>query len=397
MSSETQRFSVIPLLLASGERLPCLVETSTWIPARAANRWAIRYRRNRVQSSTLSANLRVLGKLYSWARLVARIDLDDFLCSGHRLNVRQLESFALYLREPQNESHDYLDSGSYDNALSVAEDFLKWCLDGSNRGGCNVLTFEKLALERSRIELLFEQLRIGAAKSSRIEPLDENQVDQIRQAIGPILIDQRWTFPKVFSPETRLRNWLMFETALDLGLRRGEILKLKTSSVPRGSDTGVRVIRYPDDSEDTRTIEPSVKTAERVVPASRDLLRSINLYLTSPPPIGRVFGTSSYLFVTRTGAPVSIDRANDIIESIAGYSDVKFSWHSLRHTWAERLAESLCKEPNGLDHLQWLGGWTNPESPKRYIQNAIAKHAFERLAQLRNESLERSKAASSAS
>jgi site-specific recombinase XerD len=165
----------------------------------------------------------------------------------------------------------------------------------------------------------------------------------------------------------------MFETALDLGLRRGEMLKLKISSLPRGSETGVRVIRFPDDPEDTRTVEPAVKTAERVIPASRDLLRSINLYLTTPRPLGRSFGKSPYLFVTRTGAPLSIDRAADIIEDIAAYSGVKFSWHSLRHTWAESLAETLCNEPNGLDHLQWLGGWTNPESPKRYIQNAIAK------------------------
>lgn len=37
------------------------------------------------------------------------------------------------------------------------------------------------------------------------------------------------------------------------------------------------------------------------------------MYLTSSPPLGRVSGKSPYLFVTRSGSPVSIDTADDII------------------------------------------------------------------------------------
>jgi len=50
-------FTVLNVVLDSGERLPCLVETATWIPARVATRWAVRYRRYRVQSSTLACAL----------------------------------------------------------------------------------------------------------------------------------------------------------------------------------------------------------------------------------------------------------------------------------------------------------------------------------------------------
>jgi hypothetical protein len=52
-------FTVLNVLLDSGERLPCLVEAATWIPVRVATRWAVRYRRYRVQSSTLANNLKV--------------------------------------------------------------------------------------------------------------------------------------------------------------------------------------------------------------------------------------------------------------------------------------------------------------------------------------------------
>ena len=75
-------FTVLNVVLDSGERLPCLVESATWLPVRVATRWAVRYRRYRVQSSTLANNLRVVARLYRWARETAGYDLDDHLTEG---------------------------------------------------------------------------------------------------------------------------------------------------------------------------------------------------------------------------------------------------------------------------------------------------------------------------
>ena len=87
-------FSVLHLVLDSGERLPCLVDATTWIPARVALRWAMRYRRYRVQSSTLAANLRVLAKVYRWTQEIAGFDLDDRLTQGRTLQNREIESLT---------------------------------------------------------------------------------------------------------------------------------------------------------------------------------------------------------------------------------------------------------------------------------------------------------------
>ena len=75
-------FTVLNVALDSGERLPCLVETATWIPVRVATRWTVRYRRYRVQSSTLANNLRILAHVYRWARETTGCDLDDRLTRG---------------------------------------------------------------------------------------------------------------------------------------------------------------------------------------------------------------------------------------------------------------------------------------------------------------------------
>lgn len=377
MADTRKTFSVLHIVLDTGERLPCLVDAASWIPARVALRWAMRYRRYRVQSSTLAANLRVLGKVYRWTQEAAGFDLDDRLTGGRTLQNREIESLARSFRG--NTSAQELDTGAFDQHLAIVEDFLKWSLDSENRGGCRSLDLAQLAQERNRIELILRSLRSGAHASDRIEPLEEAEIRAIRNSIGPRRDAQGiLSFPEVFSAHTRLRNWLMFEVALELGIRRGELLKLRLDSLPRGGDDGIRVLRRPDDPHDSRSKEPAVKTAERVIPASRNLLTAIRAYLTYPRPLGRVSGRSPYLFVARSGSPVSMDTADDVIAAIGKHSGVSpLSWHRLRHTWAERMAEAFARQPNGMDRLVYLGGWTNPHSATRYIQRALARQAKE--------------------
>jgi integrase len=313
-------FSVIHLVLDSGERLPCLVDSESWIPARVAMRWAVRYRRYRVQSSTLINNLRAIQRIYNWAATVAKFNMDDFLTAGKRLDARQIESLAVYLRAggrseiaaiiiPRNSEEwpqDFPSPSTYDHQLSVAEDFLTWALDSANRGGISDLTIEQLYTQRARLSEIFQSLRVGARQAQRKDLLSDEEIERIRRAIGPKPGGKgEMVFPvDGFSRQTQLRNWLMFETSLQLGLRRGELLKLRLDCLPRGNNEGVKIMRFPDDPSDSRSKEPAVKTAERVIPASHSLLMAFRAYLTSPPPLGRVPGKSPYVFVTDNGEPV---------------------------------------------------------------------------------------------
>jgi integrase len=387
----SRQFVVLRLILTSGERFPCLVDSTTWIPVRVATRWATRFRRLRTQSSTLADNLRILGRLYTWAWSVGGFDLDDYLTGGQLLTVRQIESLAAYLQNYEASSRSskntqssdnsislFIDPGTYDHQLAVIEEFLKWALYSEHRGGIGQLSLEQLFAERCWLEEIFESLCIGARPSQPLEPLEDNDILAIRTAIGPIrgANSNNWDFPeRIFSKHTRLRNWLMFETALQLGIRRGELLKLKLDSIPRGSDDAIVVKRNADDLRDSRVREPAVKTAERAIPASRDLLLAFRTYLTMPPPIGRVRGTSPYLFTTKWGDPLSLDMADDIVQAIGKYSMISpLSWHRFRHTWAEKMAEELYSEPNGMEQLAYLGGWTNIASSGRYIERTKRHH-----------------------
>jgi hypothetical protein len=215
MADTEKTFSVLHLVLDSGERLPCLVDAATWIPVRVALRWAMRYRRYRVQSSTLAANLRVLAKVYHWTQEIAGFDLDDLLTQGRTLQNREIESLG---RSFRGASAQELDTGAFDQHLAVLEDFLKWSLDSENRGGRRSLELAELAQERNRIGLILHSLRSGARAADRIEPLEDADIQAIRNSISPRR-DAKGvlTFPKAFSPHTRLRNWLMFEVASNWG------------------------------------------------------------------------------------------------------------------------------------------------------------------------------------
>jgi hypothetical protein len=45
------------------------------------------------------------------------------------------------------------------------------------------------------------------------------------------------------------------------------------------------------------------------------------------------------------------------------------------------VADLLLDQPNGIDVLMYLGGWSHPASAKRYFQNALSRQATDLLRQ----------------
>lgn len=378
MSAE-QKLTIVQLTLSTGERLPCLVDAATWLPVRLATRWVVTYRRQRVQPSTLRDNLYAVSKLYRWAE-VSELDLEALLLGGEILTVRQLATFVNYLREQTSRARPVISPNTLNKHLYAVEDFLLWALDHAHmkQGQTNWLPVQA---QRLQLMTMLRSLHFRGHPSKRIEPLTEAEIRAVRQVLAPQQsANEEWQFPKTFRATNALRNWLMVEVALELGLRIGELLKLRLDSLPRGGQQMLLVRRYPDDPYDSRQHEPAVKTAERGLPLSPALTSTLRVYVTSKPPLGRVSGKSPYLFVTDRGEPVSRGRANDILQVVSQKSQVQpLSWHRFRHTWAEQLAVHLLEIPNGLDQLMYLGGWTSPNSPHRYMQNAVARQAQQSL------------------
>lgn len=395
-----RRFRVLPLTLDTGEVLPTLVDASSWIPVRVATRWVIRRRRWRSMPSTLTNDLRSIGLLYSWAS--GTLDLDDLLEDGQPVTGMQIQDMLAFLRVGGHvvdiDRATISGSNTVARHASVIRDFLKWAVDPTSQGRRQMVPFDEIRYRRACLDEAFHAVTRQSGGSRRIRPLTEEEVTRVERLIGPrrkddgsLIVPLHFAVANPFRVETRLRNWLMCAIAIQCGLRRGELLKLRLDDLPQPDSPGLKVRRRAHDTADARRHRPGVKTVERVLDLSGEVRAGLRAYLTNRAPSGRTAGGSPYLFVTAAAQALSITAANEVVRVIAQHAQIDdLSWHSFRHTWAEALAEELLthhREEETLALLRTLGGW-KPRStmPLHYTQNAMARRASDFLRE-RNERL----------
>jgi integrase len=417
-------YTIVTVHLDSGEVVPILVESSTWMPARLVTRWALTHRRLRSASKTLNHNLFTLKIVYCWARSRG-IDLDELLLAEGSLDRGHIKSLITEIQDfrakrtrarvlstlekgPNKESSDSRRNVAeaeiavpIDQDIAALENFFSWAADPFNTGvkpsdHQKAVSIWHLNSTRAAIREVLNAYKIGTSYSNRLEPLSLEELNSLHHYIAPVRASTRKApveglFPRTpWTLATCLRNWLMFCLAEQCGLRIGEILKLTLEDVgsltPGGSLT-IQVRRRPDDPLDARKHPPAVKTLERVLEASPEIAWGLRLYLTLRPPLGRVRGKTPYLFVTESGDPLSYASAHRAIQVLGKHAGIeRLCWHRLRHTWAELLAKELLQfsgegvGQKAIEKLRYLGGWSEKSStPFHYIRNAIRESANEFL------------------
>lgn len=404
-SSQPDRFRIVNVTLPStgkieSEVLPVLVDQMTGLPPRLALRWLMRDRRVRVSEKTLSDDLRGAALLYAFWHDSMQADLDAEFGDGGQMSARQLEQLIEYLREGKGSSRGVRALSTTAQLAANIERFLVWLADSMDRGGSQYIRPEALAHYRQRLAYAFESLRTFRGRGQRRPPLNSAQDAELERLIGPALssagrplVPLRFTDTNPWLPITRLRNWIAYRLGRELGLRRGEIGKLRIDDVDQVAGEGtISVRRRPHDSADIRRASnrPKVKTVERVLPISKLLATGIRQYMqTLLRDGGRRGAHTPYLLITSSGAPISGTSLDKVWSApSARMSDRTMSWHVLRHTWAEETADALLSHNEGaldsdtisLGILRELGGWTPQSStPFRYIQNALKKRGDEYL------------------
>ncbi|MCA1565741.1 MAG: site-specific integrase [Acidobacteria bacterium] len=402
---------VVERLDVDGEELPVIRHAKMWLPAPVALRYALRTR-YRIGPAALTNELRAVAILYNWAEATEGVGpFEDFLTSGRLLSVAQLSNLIPHLqlrryyetRDRNEASADCVAhpplvcNQTFNTRLFAAGQYLEWAVEPTNHGGNEIFDFDQRAVKIFGMIRQCEKELLPVGESPRQKPLTIDEVLLIRRAIAP---DEFGNFPpNVFTKETRYRNWIMFETPMNLGTRKAEMLTLKKIHLPANRDAGHTFLipRQQDDPEDPRKRRRlRGKTNERRVPLMDPrLLPSILAYRDMSPPLGRNDPrfTTPYLYVTVDGEPIASSTADHIISQIGWYaarlvandvtlneyqraqlkeSLLALSWHRLRHTWAEFAALWLLRSKNPLARaiLKEWGGWNNEKSMDRYIENA---------------------------
>jgi integrase len=179
-----------------------------------------------------------------------------------------------------------------------------------------------------------------------------------------------------FAERQRFRNFVLISTYWQTGLRKSEVLGLKTGQLSQeGEPPALKLVRLPNDREETRARPPAVKTMPRTVPITpllhvlltdyiNDDRRKVGFVLRDAGDKARLsrFKSHTFIFVSSQGSPLSLSSVQKIFETLRMRTPglpVNLSPHALRRTWNDTFTE-LGEErlgPRETQMREYLMGW----------------------------------------
>jgi integrase/recombinase XerD len=131
-------------------------------------------------------------------------------------------------------------------------------------------------------------------------------------------------FEVTFSARTALRDSSMLELLYSSGLRVSELVNIKLGDIH--FDAGfIRVL--------------GKGSKERIVPVNVRALEKIKRYIAGERPAILKKRQSQYLFVTRTGRPMTRQRFWQTLKAVGKQAGIELSPHTIRHCFATHLLE----------------------------------------------------------
>ncbi len=373
---------------ASGEHIPLLVCAQTGLPVVRPNQFVLVARRDRCQVATLKSDLAALSVLLSWAKS-SSFEVHDVLDRGVGLEQGRLtaliDAFRTdYRKQPYSKvvalHRPLVSAGVWANRIAIARDYLAWNL-ANTLAKCEPGTLRYQHVRERREELI----RAFEARMPRV------RAGCIRKGLESTLKARLFAITRPDAAENpfqwsvRERNALIVDVLQTLGLRRAELLKLRTAHFRPGPTPTLFVERRPDDPDDPRIHQPQVKTRDRLLPLNAALAERIHQYITIDRQRTPNAKRTPFLFLSRSGKPLSLTAVNKIFDQISrwhGEFQGKLSPHVLRHTANDDLSETL--EASGCDAeaakavRNYLNGWEpNSSQSSTYTRRFVESRAQE--------------------
>ncbi|MDO9383323.1 MAG: tyrosine-type recombinase/integrase [Hyphomicrobiaceae bacterium] len=338
-------------------------------------------------SNTIGNALRALQLLLSFLDR-ERIDLIKRFQGGQVLRLHEVEALVQACRQPLATSEAASDDDSFSSGPHRWQGVRGRLRDAAPTIVHAAVTATRLQCIRDYVRWSAELHldRSGTSRSQRAElraavdtfvlaveaRIPSGGTSEVREGLAPDLRQKLREVTRPDSPENpwndrhaRIRNALIVDWLYDLGLRRGELLSVRSSDLDfrRGV---VTISRRPDDPSDPRRNQPVVKTRGRELPLSAENLDATRHYIINIR--GSLLGARrhEYLFVASdTGTPLSMPALAKIFRvlrsKIADLPD-QLSPHILRHTWNDRFSEEMDREnvPEDTEKKarSYLMGWS---------------------------------------
>lgn len=282
-------------------------------------------------------------------------------------------------------------SHAYNRMTTVAK-FLYFCAVTMFRGRPNAGKLNERAKEM-RDALLAQRPKGKAHRSGLAVHPSPQHFDEFMAVVAEDSLDNPFKSPKI-----RLRNYSMFQTFFETGVRSGELLSLYVGDVSYDDkgDPVVRIIDRRDDPNDPRLNPPQVKTLERDIPISQGLFDKIQEYVSTlryNTPNARVH---PFLFVNHRGgeyqgAPMTDKNLQHEVGRVVEVRPDRFKdirRHGFRHNFNVLLTDKLdlysiqekpLTDKQRLDIRKGINGHDGDDSGdvyEKYATHAKAKKAM---------------------
>ena len=424
-------------ILNNGERFPILYNKETG-PVFWPNMYLMAARRPRsVASNTLRRDGRSIMHLYAWA-CTEGIDLEDRFEAGRFLTLNETENLtrACHLRYStltaslekdgtqtrrsviaQMPGTSQVDSGTAYMNISVIAAYLDWLAIRMIQGLPESRVRESKSLKDAR-EMMRQQIESrrpmmhGRNTIRAREAVSKEELDIILDVVSPVgwrtgqlsprVKDWKWSERNPWQRHpVRVRNFLIVQTLLNLGIRVGELIGITVDDLKFDKDNFKIVIRRdPDNPNDPRPREPNAKTLDRELAVNAVLGQLLDLYICGVRAkcvnSGKDYG---FLFVASDGMPLSDASVRQLwhtLRSRVPELSRDLSSHVMRHTWNYLFSESrdrgrtspptLIEQSLEIVERSYQAGWSPTSgTAARYNTRWTQKKGAEASLKLQNE------------
>ena len=317
-----------------------------------------------VALATMQARMDSVCLFHNWCG-GAGIDFVQRLESGEFFQQHELASLRKALRRNLRKPGDpakrknlkkkksrktTVNSPHWYNRCATVRDYVTWFAEGIIQRMS--VRDERLPEMRERLASFKENIvgDIRVRSNPMREGLDERQEQIFLAAITP------GDPSNPFEERNQMRNYALWLTYFDGGLRLGEGLGLKTiDCILNGPAKKLVVHRRPDDLEETRKKPALAKTLPHPVEIGRRLASVLHDFIVNHRPSYPNAKREPYVFLSEDGGPLTHATVaymyTRLREKVEGLPE-KFSTNDARRAWNNRFAVAADKA--GLTEQQSL-------------------------------------------
>lgn len=380
-------------LLDSGERYCIVMNKSTGLPLYYPNLYLTTEIRNRGYAiATIESRAIIISLLYRFLEK-EKINIDLYILSGkffQRADIEKLVAFLSRTSDSKNGMYTksvFVSKKTLCNRLDNIIHYLSWLTNELSQHDFtkHEATFLKAIKYIEERKPRYRNHKRG--QSNEDAALSDNVVDLIMERID------LHSHHNPFEKYVRERNRIMILMLFELGIRCGELLNIKIGDIDFQKQR-LHIIRRADEKSDPRLIQPLVKTLDRVLPISGELISELTHYIIYDRKIF-TRGKTDFLFISyksgpTQGNPITISGYHKIISKIRNSNPLlkDLTGHRFRHTWNYNFSRFLDSLPQKIgeseqeEMREQLMGWKQGSGTaaiynKRFIKEKSDKASIE--------------------